>query len=159
MTDFSTLAELMVISSALLLFYTAYLAPFDYVIKYVGKDNIRQHGRKSYSGAMCAGAGAANMTWKEGTQVLTPSGHVRTMSYKFRPSLTNTVGNNCSSVHFSLTPLPTTVLASYPGSGNTWARHLIQLITGRSLVLVLTMLCVCVRHLIQQKGTQHFKIM
>ena len=39
---------------------------------------------------------------------------------------------DCAPMHFrSLTrPLPITALASAPGSGNTWVRHLIQQLTG-----------------------------
>ncbi|KAK2183803.1 hypothetical protein NP493_295g02021 [Ridgeia piscesae] len=36
----------------------------------------------------------------------------------------------CPSLHFAKDPLPTTALASFPGSGNTWMRHLIQQSTG-----------------------------
>ncbi|XP_064612581.1 WSCD family member AAEL009094-like [Liolophura sinensis] len=38
--------------------------------------------------------------------------------------------NPCQTVTYSRTPLPRTALYSYPGSGNTWLRHLIQQATG-----------------------------
>ena len=34
-------------------------------------------------------------------------------------------------VHLSARPLPLTGLVSFPGSGNTWVRHLVQQLTGR----------------------------
>ena len=37
---------------------------------------------------------------------------------------------NCLALHFSATKLPRTALASFPGSGNTWTRHLLQQATG-----------------------------
>ena len=37
----------------------------------------------------------------------------------------------CQKMHFSETKLPVTALASWPGSGNTWMRHLIQQATGQ----------------------------
>lgn len=37
----------------------------------------------------------------------------------------------CPEVQFSVTRRPLTALASFPGSGNTWARHLIEQSTGR----------------------------
>ncbi|XP_050406984.2 WSCD family member AAEL009094 [Patella vulgata] len=37
---------------------------------------------------------------------------------------------NCPKLGFAKTPLPVTALASYPGSGNTWTRHLLQKSTG-----------------------------
>ena len=38
--------------------------------------------------------------------------------------------SNCTHVKYSKLPLPKTALASFPGSGNTWARHIIQLASG-----------------------------
>jgi len=37
---------------------------------------------------------------------------------------------SCPEIRFSKYPLPVTALASMPGSGNTWMRHLIQMSTG-----------------------------
>ncbi|XP_063424566.1 WSCD family member AAEL009094-like isoform X2 [Mytilus trossulus] len=37
---------------------------------------------------------------------------------------------SCPEVQFSVTHRPLTALASFPGSGNTWARHLIEQSTG-----------------------------
>ena len=42
----------------------------------------------------------------------------------------NAADRNCVNVHFSEKKLPVTYLASYPGSGNTWVRHLLQQATG-----------------------------
>lgn len=39
---------------------------------------------------------------------------------------------NCQSLHYSKDRLPLTALASFPGAGNTWLRHLIQQATGSS---------------------------
>ncbi|XP_046543868.1 WSCD family member CG9164-like [Haliotis rubra] len=36
----------------------------------------------------------------------------------------------CKTIGFSPTPMPLTALASFPGSGNTWLRHLVQQATG-----------------------------
>ena len=44
---------------------------------------------------------------------------------------------SCVKLGFSPTPLPITALASQPDSGNTWTRHLIQQLTGKSYVLLL----------------------
>ena len=41
------------------------------------------------------------------------------------------IQKDCTKLGFSKTPLPLTALASYPGSGNTWLRHLIQQGTGK----------------------------
>ena len=50
--------------------------------------------------------------------------------YKHRIVLRNP-RPSCLNVSFAPSPdLPSTALASYPGSGNTWTRHLIELITG-----------------------------
>ena len=45
-------------------------------------------------------------------------------------SRVRTRGSSCTPPHFSQTPLPLVMLVSYPGAGNTWTRHLIQLATG-----------------------------
>ncbi|KAK6181148.1 hypothetical protein SNE40_009073 [Patella caerulea] len=37
---------------------------------------------------------------------------------------------NCPKLGFAKPPLPLTALASYPGSGNSWTRHLLQKSTG-----------------------------
>lgn len=37
----------------------------------------------------------------------------------------------CKKPHLSQTPLPLTALASFPGSGNTWVRHILQQATGK----------------------------
>ena len=36
----------------------------------------------------------------------------------------------CTVPHFADPPLPVTALASYPGSGNTWVRFLLEQTTG-----------------------------
>ena len=38
----------------------------------------------------------------------------------------------CTVPHFADPPLPVTALASFPGSGNTWVRFLLEQITGKS---------------------------
>ncbi|CAH1800959.1 unnamed protein product, partial [Owenia fusiformis] len=38
--------------------------------------------------------------------------------------------DSCQPIKFSDTPLPLTALYSWPGSGNTWVRHLLQQLTG-----------------------------
>ena len=38
---------------------------------------------------------------------------------------------SCVPLKFTNVRLPTTALASHPGSGNTWSRYLIQQLTGR----------------------------
>ena len=40
----------------------------------------------------------------------------------------------CPDLHFSRKTLPVTALASFPGSGNTWLRHLIQQSTGERVM-------------------------
>ena len=50
--------------------------------------------------------------------------------HRFMPSLPST-SKPCLQVKFSTSPkMPRTALASHPGSGNTWTRHLIQQLTG-----------------------------
>ena len=39
---------------------------------------------------------------------------------------------DCRPLGYSKTSLPLTALASFPGSGNTWVRHLLQQATGRT---------------------------
>ena len=51
----------------------------------------------------------------------------------------------CTDLSFSDSPLPLTALASFPGSGNTWLRHLVQQSTGK------TRTCTCVTHLFTGK--------
>ena len=46
------------------------------------------------------------------------------------PKSMGTQKQDCKSLHFSKKPLPVTALFSYPGSGNTWIRHLLQQSTG-----------------------------
>lgn len=36
----------------------------------------------------------------------------------------------CSDLSFVYPPRPATALASFPGSGNTWVRYLLQQVTG-----------------------------
>ena len=43
---------------------------------------------------------------------------------------------DCAPFHFSKVPLPRTALASFPGSGNTWSRYLIQQLTGELAALI-----------------------
>ena len=53
-----------------------------------------------------------------------------TMPEKLKPRL-NTTGHWCSGpLRFLDPPGPLTALASSPGSGNTWTRHLIQQFSG-----------------------------
>ena len=48
------------------------------------------------------------------------------------PSDKETIGfGDCRKVQFSAMKLPRTYLASFPGSGNTWVRHLLQQATGK----------------------------
>lgn len=42
----------------------------------------------------------------------------------------------CKTVRLSPKPLPRTALASFPGSGNTWVRHLVQQATGKVLYII-----------------------
>lgn len=46
----------------------------------------------------------------------------------------------CKPVLFSKIPLPSTALASYPGSGNSWLRHLLQQTTGKMIIELLVYL-------------------
>lgn len=39
----------------------------------------------------------------------------------------------CKIPHFAKQPLPLTALASFPGSGNTWVRHILQQATGKTV--------------------------
>ena len=43
---------------------------------------------------------------------------------------------SCTLRNFSPLPLPVTALASIPGSGNTWSRQVIELITGTCDLLI-----------------------
>ena len=45
----------------------------------------------------------------------------------YRPALKP----DCLPLRFSKHPLPRVALASFPGSGNTWVRHLVQQATGQ----------------------------
>jgi hypothetical protein len=47
------------------------------------------------------------------------------------------VSKNCVPLHYSDVNLTRTALASVPGSGNTWLRHLVQQTTGTSATSVL----------------------
>ena len=58
---------------------------------------------------------------------------VRTYTYKHRRDIMYD-RSNCTTVHFPSTSLPVTALASFPGSGNSWTRHLIELITGHTYI-------------------------
>ena len=42
---------------------------------------------------------------------------------------------DCQRLRFSSKKLPVTALASFPGSGNTWVRHLIQQATGENIMM------------------------
>ena len=57
--------------------------------------------------------------------------HLTNANLKFRQNIIHR-RHNCQEVDFSSENLPLTALVSVPGSGNTWARHLIELITGRN---------------------------
>lgn len=47
----------------------------------------------------------------------------------------------CKKPHLSQTPLPLTALASFPGSGNTWVRHILQQATGKMFNYLYTCNC------------------
>ncbi|CAH1780855.1 unnamed protein product, partial [Owenia fusiformis] len=49
------------------------------------------------------------------------------IQYKCQPT---DLISTCQPLHYSKRLLPVTALYSFPGSGNTWMRHLIQQITG-----------------------------
>lgn len=54
--------------------------------------------------------------------------------YKYRKDISfSSARGSCTQVRFLPEPLPLTALASFPGSGNTWTRHLIELATGNLL--------------------------
>ena len=42
--------------------------------------------------------------------------------------------NVCSHYKYLKGSMPVTILASFPGSGNTWTRHLLQRFTGREAI-------------------------
>ena len=46
------------------------------------------------------------------------------------PTYQKTKPKSCQSLGYSDRKIPTTALASFPGSGNTWVRHLLQQATG-----------------------------
>lgn len=50
--------------------------------------------------------------------------------YRFYSNTNNELECKPKVVRFSETPMIKTALASYPGAGNTWLRHLIQQVTG-----------------------------
>ena len=56
------------------------------------------------------------------------------MSYALKDAIRelglNVTPDQCGKWHFSKVPLIRTALASFPGSGNTWTRYLIQKLTG-----------------------------
>ena len=48
-----------------------------------------------------------------------------------QPSDDDFTEKDCLDLHLSKTKLPLTYLASFPGSGNTWVRHLLQQASGK----------------------------
>ena len=48
-----------------------------------------------------------------------------------RPSYTEQKSTACTTIRYMEQPGSVTALASFPGSGNTWVRHLLQLATGK----------------------------
>lgn len=54
----------------------------------------------------------------------------------FRSPLRRTKIQWCRDLHFLETPKATVALASFPGSGNTWLRYLLQQATGWCFCLV-----------------------
>ena len=48
----------------------------------------------------------------------------------------NKTFTHCHEMKFANPSLPTTALASFPGSGNTWIRHLIQEATGIFILII-----------------------
>ncbi|XP_067655941.1 WSCD family member CG9164-like [Haliotis asinina] len=61
-----------------------------------------------------------------------PSADIKAVNFKLRHTLYhNHTSSGCrSGIRFSARPLPLTALASFPGTGNTWTRHLIEQMTG-----------------------------
>ena len=55
--------------------------------------------------------------------------NVNLKKIKVRTSVTR--NGTCQSIGYSRTVFPLTALASFPGSGNTWVRHLLQEATGK----------------------------
>ena len=82
-------------------------------LEYCRRERIKTHGKA-----------ADNVPFDELFQ------HLDGVKFKFRKRL-HVTRRNCTDIRFSSrSPLPATALASNPGSGNTWTRHLIELITG-----------------------------
>lgn len=61
------------------------------------------------------------------------AGNGSTSKLKAMNALSDAATVNCTprAIHLSSKVLPVTGLVSFPGSGNTWTRHLIQQMTGR----------------------------
>ena len=64
------------------------------------------------------------------TSSVTPAS-MDTDSVSRTPADPDSGSTDCVGVHLSHTKLPLTYLASFPGSGNTWVRHLLQQASGK----------------------------
>ena len=61
---------------------------------------------------------------------LVPDDKTKNVNSIVEPPVKAVRERNCSSLSYVSPAGPLTALASYPGSGNTWARHIIQQATG-----------------------------
>ncbi|ELU04553.1 hypothetical protein CAPTEDRAFT_207350 [Capitella teleta] len=77
---------------------------------------------------LCASCGATSQAPSSDKEIRQADDAVVSHQYLHRREL---VGNrsSCLNVSFSKRDLPSTALASYPGSGNTWTRHIIELLS------------------------------
>ena len=77
-----------------------------------------------------------NMTCPYGNVTINPFLRFpRPFGSKYK-SKTETIPRDCSSIWYSDVALPAVALASAPGSGNTWLRHLIQQLTGKNSLYI-----------------------
>ena len=75
---------------------------------------------------------SANSSLESMYQDRKPNSLATTVNYFHRQD----IRMSCTLRNFSPLPLPVTALASIPGSGNTWSRQVIELITGTCDLLI-----------------------
>ena len=105
----------------------------NYIFKYIRNADLQNpfHNRIGFRSDECCNS-CPSLLPLDTNKYIPVDTNVYTYNYTYRQDISYRCNRpNCTMIRFPSNHLPVTALASLPGSGNTWTRHLIQLITGK----------------------------